>query len=59
MSRGIDEVDLHILVTETDAGGFDGDAPAALHGQGVGMGGAGVYTAFCADSTGVGQKLFG
>ena len=59
MARGIDEIDLHILMTEADAGGLDGDAPAALYGQGVRMGGAGVHAALGADSAGVGQKLFG
>ena len=59
MAWGIDKVDLHIFMAETDAGGFHRNAPAALHRQSVGVGGAGVHTALGADGAGVGQKLFG
>ena len=59
MARGVDEVDCHVLVPETDAGGFDGNATAALHRQRVRVGGAGVHAALDADSAGVGQELLG
>ena len=47
------------LPAQADAGGLDGDAAAAFHGQGIGMGGAGIDAAGGTDGACVGEQLFG
>ncbi|SCI86820.1 Uncharacterised protein [uncultured Ruminococcus sp.] len=50
MARGVDEVDLHALVTQTGRSCFHGDSPLALHLQPVGLRGSPVHAAGLPDA---------
>ena len=59
VTGGVNQVKQGILMAKIHAGCLDGNAPAALHGKGIGMGGAGINGAGIADGTGVGKQPFG
>ena len=59
VAGGVDQVYPHALVLQRDGGRPHRDAPAALHLQPVGVGGAVVHAARLADAPAAQQQLFG
>ena len=58
VAGGVDQVHPHALVLQRDGGRPHRDAPAALHLQPVGVGGAVVHAACLADAPAAQQQLF-
>ena len=59
VAGGVNEVDGRIPPVKADAGGLDGNTPALLYGQIIGVGRALVHTADATDGPGMHQQLLG